>query len=128
MIFKNGSHHDANVSLDGSRDRLLLTTLDSATATRVVSINLHDLPAAESNREAQGNSSVVHQQDVREEARAEGGTDRLVNGKPLTQGDMLKAFRAMREVRRHAHEDEMVIDSIVDDARPNSLRKAIESA
>ena len=104
-----------------------LKTLDAASATRVVAI---DLQVFNVSRQVQSDGGVT------KEAMSNSGdelvlqsrhvTGRLVEVQPLTQREMLESFRSLREARRDRHEDDMVIDAIVDDERPNSLSAAIK--
>ena len=102
-------------------------TLDAASATRVVAI---DLQVFNVSRQVQADAAKAKDVLANDEhdlsLRPQHVAGRLVEVQPLTQREMLESFRALRESRRHRHEDDMVIEAIVDDDRPNSLSAAIK--
>jgi hypothetical protein len=104
-----------------------VTTLDVATATRIVAIDLQEFNAGEN---AQGRAEEERDplvvSDLPPQHRPMPIAGRGAETPPLTRKDMLEAFSALREARRDRHEDDMVIDAIIEDARPNSLIAAIE--
>lgn len=104
-----------------------VTTRDVATATRIVVIDLQEFNA---RGNAQGSAEEARESvdagDMTPQHRPMPITGRGAVTPPLTRKDMLDAFGALREARRDRHEDDMVIDAIIEDARPNSLIAAIK--
>ena len=102
-------------------------TLDSASATRVVAIDLQVFNVSrqvQSNLE--GKKEIVSNDEDEPSLQPRHITGRLVEVQPLTQRKMTESFRALREARRDRHEDDMVIEAIVEDERPTSLSAAIK--
>lgn len=93
-------------------------TTDHSSATRVVAIDLNRLasPTAAPAGSAAGPNAAA--------APAEPDPERK-SAHRMAREEMLAAFRALREARLEQGEDELVIDAIVDDERPSSLREAI---
>jgi len=102
-------------------------TLDAASATRVVAI---DLQVFNVSRSVQPNMAETTEAMANDEPEVDPQplhvTGRLVEFQPLTQREMLASFRSLRESSRDRHEDDMVIEAIVDGERPHSLSAAIK--
>ena len=108
-----------------------VTTLDAASATRVVAIDLQVFNVGrqvQGDADGDGATAAMANDDAESNLQPKHVSGRLVELQPLTKEDMLESFRALRESRRDRHEDDMVIEAIVDDERPTSLTAAIKRA
>jgi len=104
-----------------------VTTHDAATATRVVTIDLQEFTADRPiARLAQEERAAPPRDEEAAMPEMLNLTGRVVETQPLDHDDMMSAFRALREARAHRHEDDMVIDAIVDDTRSTSLTSALK--